>query len=98
MGNETNEKYSWDPEKRELNIKKRGLDFVELADVILSDPYVVVELDYRYDYGELRYSAFASVNNMRLCLCFTPRNDKIHLITIFKMHEKQWREHYGDKR
>jgi uncharacterized DUF497 family protein len=27
---EENEKYSWDPEKREVNIKMRGLDFVEL--------------------------------------------------------------------
>ena len=28
--NVVNEKYSWDPEKRELNIKERGLDFVLL--------------------------------------------------------------------
>ena len=91
MRNESNEKYFWDPEKRELNIKKRGLDFVELADMIFSDPYVVVEPDYMADYGELHYLAFALVANMRLCLCFTYRDDKIHLITIFKVNEKQWR-------
>ena len=98
MGNESNENYSWDPKKRELNIKKRGLDFVELADMIFSDPYVVVKSDYRVDYGEFRYLAFALVDNRQLCLCFTYRGDKKHLITIFKMKEKQWRKHYGDKR
>ena len=98
MVNKSNEKYSWDPEKRELNIKKRGLDFVELADMIFSDPYVDVKFDNRVDYGELRYSAFAVINNMRLCLCFTYRDDKKHLITIFKMKEKQWRKLYGYKR
>ena len=98
MVNKLNEKYSWDPEKRELNIKKRGLDFVELADMIFSDPNVAIEPDFRADYGELRYSAFALINNMRLCLCFTYRDDKKHLITIFKMKEKRWRKHYGNKR
>ena len=97
MGNETNEKYSWNSDKRELIIKTRGLDFLELADIIFSDPNVVVKPDNRADYGELRYSAFALVNNVRLCLCFTPRTDKIHLVTIFQMHEKQWRKHYGNK-
>jgi len=97
MTNETNEKYSWDSEKRELIIRTRGLDFVELADLIFADPGMVTEPDNRGNYGELRYLSFALVRDMRLCLCFTWRGGRIHLITIFKMREKKWRKYYGNK-
>ena len=96
MTNEANEKYSWDPQKRELLIKTRGLDFVELADVIFDDPNVAIEPDNSKNCDEVRYLAFALVNNMRLCLCFSLRDNKKHLITIFKMREKKWRKYYGN--
>jgi len=95
MANEVNLKYSWNPKKREQNIKERGLDFVLLADEIFADPNVVIEPDSRDRYGEGRFLAYALVEGTRLCLCFTPRADKIHLITVFKMHKKQWEAHYG---
>jgi len=97
MRNETNRKYSWNPEKRELIIKTRGLDFVELAEFIFDDPNLVIKPDDRKDYGEARYWAFGLVDNMRLCLCFTLRDNKTHLITIFKIHEKRWEKHYEKK-
>ena len=95
MANEVNEKYSWDPKKRELNLHERGLDFVPLADEILSDPNVVIEIDPKPNTaGEERFLAFGLVNGNRLCLCFTPRGDKLHLITIFKVNKRIWRKHY----
>jgi len=93
--NETNEKYSWDPKKREQNIKERGLDILYLAPKVFADPNLVVKQDVREDYSEDRYVAFAFVDDLRLCLCYTLRKDKIHLITIFKMHKKEWEAHYG---
>ena len=95
VANAVNEKYSWDPEKRELNIKERGLDFVLLADDIFSSTGLVIKQDIRHVYDEDRFLAFALVEGKRLCLCFTLREDRIHLITIFKMHKKQWEAHYG---
>ena len=95
VANEVNEKYSWNPEKREMNIKERGLDFVLLAEDIFSSPDLVIRPDIRREYDEDRFLAFALVEGKRLCLCFAPREDKIHLITIFKMHKKQWEAYYG---
>jgi len=95
--NESENKFSWDAEKRELNVKTRGLDFVLLADFIFADPNVVIRQDDRRDYGEERFLAFAMVEKVRLCLCFTPRGDKIHLITVFKVNEKQWRKNYDEQ-
>ncbi|MDR1826525.1 MAG: BrnT family toxin [Rickettsiales bacterium] len=92
---ESNEKYSWDPAKRETNIKTRELDFVEMADYIFADPNVVVKHDDRIDYSEPRLLAYGLVDGTRLCLCWTPRGDKVHLITIFKVNKKQWSECYG---
>jgi len=95
---ETNEKYSWDSKKREVNIKLRGLDFVELADFIFTDPKVTIIPDTKKVYGEERYLAFAMIGDERFCLCFTLREDKIHLITIFKKHyDKQWRTYYEEQ-
>jgi len=94
--NETNEKYSWDPKKREQNIKERGLDFVELADMVFTDPNVSLRADTKpNNAGEIRFLAFGLVNKQRLCLCYTMRSEKIHLITIFKVHENIWRKYYG---
>jgi uncharacterized DUF497 family protein len=94
--NESNDKYSWNPGKRELNINERGLDFVEWADFVFADPNVVVINDEKPNKdNEVRYLAFAMVGNTRICLCFSNREDKKHLITIFKMRDKrQWRRHY----
>jgi len=92
---EENEKYSWDPKKREANIELRGLDFVELADFIFADPKVTIIPDIKKDYGEERFLAYAMIGSERFCLCFTLRKNKIHLITIFKKHyDKQWRKIY----
>jgi len=96
MTNETNEKYSWDPEKRERNIRDRGLDIVRLADGVFGDPNVALEVDPKpNDDNEVRFLAFGLVDGERLCLCYTPREDKLHLITIFKLRERTWRKHYG---
>ena len=95
---ETDDKYSWDSKKRELVLLERGLDFVVLADFVFADPDVITTQDTRYDYGEDRYLAYAMVADTYLCLCFTHRDNKIHLITMFKMHEKQWRKKHDSKK
>ena len=93
----TNDKFSWDSEKRELNIQTRGLDFVKMADLVFSDPDFIIKHDLRRDYGEDRFNAFGLVDGLRLCLCFTPRSEKLHLITIFIVNKKDWEKHYEKK-
>jgi len=86
VANEANKEYSWYAGKRQENINKRGLDFVEFAPKIFADPNVVIRPDNRKDYGE--------ADGMRLCLCFTPRKGLIHLITIYKANKKDWEKNY----
>ena len=48
--------YEWDEEKRQRNIQRRGIDFVDIPAVF--DGEIVVMEDDRYDYGEVRWVAF----------------------------------------
>ena len=32
---------------------------------------------------------------LELCVCWTPRNSKVRVITLFRVHEKEWGNHYG---
>ena len=90
--------FKWDEVKRQENIKKRGLDIVILAPKVFSDPSASIEPDLRKDYGEDRYLIYGFVNDIRLCVCFTLREKVvIWLITIFKVHRKNWEKHYGKK-
>jgi uncharacterized DUF497 family protein len=86
--------FEWDEEHRQEKIKDRGLDIAALGPEIFKDPNVVVREDRRRDYGEDRFNAFGLVDGLRLCVCFTPRDDCIRLITIFKIHKKRWSRRY----
>jgi len=84
----------YDLEKNQRNLLERGLPF-ELAQFVLSDPDVVTERDERKDYGEDRYLSYGIVGELKLCVCWTPRDSKVRVITLFKVHEKEWGKHYG---
>ena len=84
----------YDPEKNQRNIDERGLPF-DLAELVLADPDVVTEHDDRKNYGEDRFLSYGMVGGLRLCVCWTPRGSKMRVITLFKVHEKEWEKHYG---
>ena len=87
--------FTWNETKRQENIKKRRLDIATLAAKVFADPKVVIEPDVRKDYGENRFHAYGLVDNLRIRICFTPRGDGLHLITVHRMHQKPWEKHYG---
>ena len=84
----------YDPKKNRLNIELRDLDF-ELAAFVLTDPKVFTKRDVRKDYGEDRYLSFGKAGDLRLCVCWTPRDGKIRVITVFQVHKKEWEKNYG---
>ena len=86
--------FEWDEYKRWRNIKIRRLDF-NIAEFVLSDPNVVIMVDNRKDYGEIRFLAFGKVGNLCLCLCYTMRGEKYRVITLFQVNKKEWSKHYG---
>ncbi|MDR2718142.1 MAG: BrnT family toxin [Treponema sp.] len=94
-------KFKWDENKRQKNIEKRGLDIVILAPKVFADPNAEIEPDIRKDYKEDRYLIYGMADDIRIWICFTLRKegeeDIVWLITIFKIHKKNWEKHYGKK-
>lgn len=77
----------WDEEKRRRNLRERGLDF---ADVVYFDPdSVVIDVDARRDYGEVRYNWTGSLDGVLCRLCWTPRNGKMRIISMRKINDRE---------
>ncbi|MDR3329307.1 MAG: BrnT family toxin [Prevotellaceae bacterium] len=83
----------WDEEKRQRNIVEHGIDFVEAVEVLF-DTNVSIVPDGRKDYGEKRFNAYGLSNGRRLRMCFTMRGDAVRVITMFKVHNKEWEKYY----
>lgn len=60
---------AFDPEKDAVNRIKHGLSLSEAAD--FNFEMAVVTEDQRFDYGEVRFRAFAYVKGQGRCLVFT---------------------------
>jgi uncharacterized protein len=77
----------WDEEKRRQTLKHRGLDF---ADVERFDPDSIVTLpDLRNDYGESRFNSYGYLDGIPCCFCWTPRNERIRIISLRKMNDRE---------
>ncbi|MGE6739733.1 BrnT family toxin [Allorhizobium pseudoryzae] len=77
----------WDEEKRQATLRERGLDF---ADVVYLDPAsVVIDLDTRRDYGEIRYNMTGSLDGVLCRICWTPRHGKMRIISMRKINDRE---------
>ncbi len=77
----------WDEEKRQRNLRERGLDF---ADVVYFDPAsIVVDIDMRRDYGEVRYNWTGYLDGVLCRLCWTPRNGRMRIISMRKINDRE---------
>ncbi len=74
-------RFEWDRAKAEANWKKHGVSF-ELAQEVFRDPFAVLRLDERADYGEERFVMIgATENKVLLAVAYTEREEKIRLIS-----------------
>lgn len=74
--------YEWDETKRLSNIAKHRVDF-RIAAFIFEGP-IVLEPDYRKDYGEERFLAIGYVDDACFVVAHTRRGDAIRLISAWK--------------
>ena len=66
-------KYQWDESKRNSNIAKHGVDFVDAA-AVFSDDERIETVDTRQDYGEQRLQTIGMVEPNILFVVFTMRD------------------------
>ncbi len=74
--------FEWDEDKRLENIRKHGIDFVDVPMVFDSDP-VMLE-DARYNYGERRFVSFGLLVGRIVAIVHTEDDGLIRIISARK--------------
>ena len=88
-------RFEWDESKRESNIVKHGIDFLD-APRLFSAPMRTI-LDLRQDYGEDRFFGLGLLDNRVVAVAFTePDENTIRIISLRRAlaHEKKQYEQY----
>ena len=78
---------TFDPVKNDRNIQDRGLAFQLVSDVDWAKAYI--DEDQRKDYGERRFRLLGCINGRLYAAVFTPRVDKIHVISLRKANARE---------
>lgn len=84
--------FEWDRGKAAANLRKHSVSF-ELAARAFQDPLGVELLDERENYDEERAILLGIVDGVVLLVVFTPRADRIRLISARKANRHE-QDHY----
>lgn len=74
--------FSRDPNKRDLTLQKRGLDFADAHQAF--DSFKLNQIDDRVDYGETRRVLTGTVDGDVVIIVWTQRNDTQRIISMRK--------------
>lgn len=78
---------SFDPVKNERNVQERGLAFTLVSE--LDWTTAVIDEDTRENYGERRFRALGCIGERLYAVVFTPRVDKLHIISLRKANPRE---------
>jgi uncharacterized DUF497 family protein len=82
--------FEWDERKCRINIKKHGIDFLDVSEIFQGP--MLVNLDEKNDYGEDRYVGIGFLRNKAVVMVFTEKHpETIRLISLRKAtkHEEE---------
>jgi uncharacterized protein len=83
---------TFDPAKRDLTLKHRGLDFARAGEVFAG--LTATAVDERFDYGEARFISAGHLDGRLVVMVWTQRGAARHIISMRHCHakeEKIWR-------
>lgn len=81
--------WKWDEDKRQETLLIRGLDFAIVRDFDLTTAQI--DQDIRRDYGEVRFKATGMIGGRLFILIFTPRGERLRLISLRRANEREKR-------
>jgi uncharacterized DUF497 family protein len=82
---------SFDPAKNARNVTDRGLPFTLVEHLDWSS--ALIQEDVRQDYGERRYLALGMIGSRLHAVVFTPRADKVHVISLRKANQREVKDY-----
>jgi uncharacterized protein len=86
--------FEWDESKRTSNIRKHGIDFLDVVTVF--DGSIVTVADDRLDYGEERFVTFGLFQGHVIAVVHTESENYIRIISARKA-TKYERENYFEQ-
>lgn len=86
--------FEWDEAKRQANIAKHDVDFLEAMELLADAP--VMYDDSRTDYGERRCQAVGIVDGKMLVVIFTMRESSFRIISARRANSRERRKYAKD--
>lgn len=74
--------FEWNETKRKENIRRHGLDFLDVPRVFENE--LVTDVDDRFDYGETRYYTLGILDHIVVVVSHTEDDDLIRVISFRK--------------
>lgn len=85
--------YEWDPIKRNTNLSKHGVDFIDAVLILEDELALTIEVDEE-SYKEKRFVTVGTDPEGRvLTMVYTYRNDKIRIISARKASKSERRQY-----
>ena len=84
----------WSEAKRESNLRKHNLDFVD-ARIVFEGPVISYE-DDRFDYTEDRYVSIGMLRGTVVVIAHTEREEAIRIISMRKATDNERRFYLGE--
>jgi uncharacterized protein len=78
---------TFDPDKRDLTLQERSLDFADAAEVFAG--VTLDSPDTRKDYGETRIISVGLLRGLVVTVVWTPRGDARRVISMRKANERE---------
>jgi len=85
--------FEWDDAKRISNIKKHGIDFIDVPAVF--DGYTLTMEDDRYDYGEKRFVTFGILKARVVVVVHTENLAPVRIISIRKATKNEQKAYFS---
>jgi uncharacterized DUF497 family protein len=83
----------WDEDKRQANLVKHGVDFLDMA--ALFEGPTVETVDDRFNYGEIRINALGEIDGRVFVATFTWRGLSRRIISARKANAHEQRKYYA---
>lgn len=84
--------FEWDEAKRLANLRKHGIDFVDVPAVFDGD--IVTVEDDRYNYGEQRFITLGLLQGQVVAIVHTERDDITRIISARKATRYEQRTYF----
>lgn len=84
--------FEWDESKRLANIRKHGVDFIDMP-LLFKSP-MLESIDDREEYGEERVTALGTANGAVFRIVFTVRQSRIRIISAMKASKNDQETYY----